>query len=160
MIAIVALLVVANPDDARLHAAVLEAIRDEIAFGIEATIDKDIVRYMETVPADYRIAEDDGTITDRDALRAKQLQAWSIIPRTNALEIHVLDLKVGCDGQCAQVKTDQRWDRQMIGRDGVTEFNIVTTQLHDERWEVRDGRWIQVAIEELGGTTTVDGKPY
>ena len=34
--------------------AVTEAIRDEIDYGIEATIDQDIVRYMETVPEDYR----------------------------------------------------------------------------------------------------------
>lgn len=147
-------------DDVAIHAAVLEAIRDEIAFGIEATVEKDIGRYMETVPADFRIVEDDGSVTDRDMLRAKQLQAWAIIPRTNALTINVLDLKVGCEGQCATVKTDQTWDRQMLGRDGAAEFNVVTTQLHVEQWEVRDGRWLQVAIEELGGTTTVDGKPY
>jgi hypothetical protein len=93
-------------------------------------------------------------------LKAKQLQAWAIIPRTNALEVIVTDLEVGCDGQCATARTDQRWDRQMMGRDGVSEFNIVTTQKHIEKWEVRNGRWLQVSIEELGGTTTVDGKPY
>ncbi len=148
------------PDEGQLQAAVAEAIRDEIQYGIEATIEKDIDRYMEGVPQDLRILEDDGTVTDWSGLRAKQLQAWEIIPRTNSLVIDVIDLEVGCEGQCATVKTDQRWDRQMIGRDGVTEFNIVTTQQHIELWEVRDSRWVQVRIEELGGTTTVDGKPY
>ncbi|MBL8771868.1 MAG: hypothetical protein JNK30_10845 [Phenylobacterium sp.] len=140
--------------------AVREAIEDEIDFGVHATIDKDIDRYMETVPADYRIVEDDGSITDRAALRARQLQAWSIITRTHALRIDVTRVEVGCDGHCATAWTDQRWDRQMLGRDGRTEFNVVTTQKHVERWEARDSRWIQVSIEELGGETLVDGKPY
>ena len=29
-----------------------------------------------------------------------------------------------------------------------------------ERWELRDSRWVAVSIKELGGTVTVDGKPY
>ena len=143
-----------------LQAAVEEAIRDEIEFGIDATIDQDIGRYMETVPADYRIVEEDGTITDRDTLRARQVQAWAIIPRTNSLAIEVTRVEVGCEGACATVWTDQRWDRQMIGRDGSSEHNVVTTQRHVEGWEARDARWIQVSIDELGGTVTVDGQPY
>lgn len=157
---IFALALLAAPDPDLLTQAVRQAIEDEIDHGLEATIDKDIDRYMEGVPADYRIVEDDGSITDRDALRAKQLQAWAIIPRTNSLEVEVTGIEVGRDGECATVTTDQKWDRQMLGRDGVTEFNVVTTQKHVERWEARDSRWIQVSIEELAGTTTVDGKPY
>ena len=113
-----------------------------------------------SVPDDYRIVEDDGSITDRDTLRANQLRAWAIIPRTNALTIDVTRVEVGCEGQCATVWTDQRWDRQMMGRDGRSEHNVVTTQRHEERWEVRGSRWIQTVIVELGGTTTVDGQPY
>lgn len=146
--------------DPRLQKAVAEAIEDEIEYGIEATKDQDMDRYMEGVPADYRIVEDDGSITDRDRLRAKQTEAWAIIPRTNSLTIEVTKVEVGCDGECATAWTDQRWDRQMLGRDGVTEFNVVTTQKHRERWEQRDSRWLQISIDELGGTTTVDGKPY
>ncbi|HST36044.1 MAG TPA: hypothetical protein VLK25_05390 [Allosphingosinicella sp.] len=146
--------------DARLQHAVTQAIRDEIEYGIDATIDQDIERYMETVPEDYRIVEDDGSITDREALRRNQLQAWAIIPRTNALAIDVTRVEVGCDGECATVWTDQRWDRQMLGRDGASQHNVVTTQRHRERWEVRNSRWINTNIEELGGTVTVDGQPY
>ncbi len=140
--------------------AVAEAIRDEIDYGISATRDQDMDRYMEGVPADYRIVEDDGSITDRETLRAKQLQAWAIIRRTNALDIDITAIEVGCDRACATVWTDQKWDRQMLGRDGTSEFNVVTTQKHIEKWEQRDSRWIQISIDELGGTTTVDGKPY
>ena len=153
-------LATATVPDTLLHEAVAEAIRDEIAYGIEATVDQNIERYMETVPDDYRIVEDDGSITDRDTLRANQLRAWAIIPRTNALTIDVTRVEVGCEGQCATVWTDQRWDRQMMGRDGRSEHIVVTTQRHEERWEVRGSRWIQTVIVELGGTTTVDGQPY
>ena len=48
----------------------------------------------------------------------------------------------------------------MLGKDGVTIFNVVTTQKHSEKWELRGSRWVQIDIEELGGTTMVDGKPY
>lgn len=142
-----------------IEAATRQAIEDEIDHGIDATKDKNIDVYMETVPADYRIVESDGSITDREMLRAKQLQAWAIIPRTNALEIDVERVVVGCDGECATVWTDQRWDRQMIGRDGESEHNVVTTQKHEERWQLRDSRWIQTDIKELGGVILVDGKP-
>ncbi len=155
-----ALLLSAGAADATLHRAVTEAIEDEIEYGIEATIAQDIERYMETVPDDYRIVEDDGTITDRDALRRNQLQAWSIILRTNTLSIDITRVDVGCEGQCATVWTDQRWDRQMRGRDGVSEHNVVTTQQRQEQWEQRDARWVNTDIIELGGTVTVDGETY
>jgi hypothetical protein len=148
------------PDEARLTRAVTQAIGDEIQHGILATKTKDMDLYMETVPDDYRIVEDDGSITDKAALREKQMQAWALITRTNALEIEITGFTLGCGGECALVKTDQRWDRQMLGKDGVSEFNVVTTQAHDERWELRGSRWIQTDIKELGGTTMVDGKPY
>lgn len=142
-----------------LETAIREAIEDEIEYGAEATVEQDIERYMEGVPADYRIVEEDGSITDREALRAKQLRAWAIIPRTNRLEILVTDIEVGCEGHCAIVWTDQSWDRQMLGRDGTSEHNVVTTQRHRETWEERDSRWINTDIVELGGTVTVDGEP-
>ena len=153
-------LLLMNAEQLQQHAAVLEAIRDEIQYGIEATIAEDIDRYMEGVPADLSIREDDGSVTDWAALKAKQLQAWEIITRTNLLTINVTALEVGCGGTCVTARTDQHWDRQMLGKDGVTEFNIVTTQKHVEHWEERNSRWVQVSIEELGGTTRVDGKPY
>lgn len=148
------------PDEARLTHAVRHAIADEIQHGILATTSKDMDLYMEGVPDDYRIVEDDGSITDKAALRAKQTQAWALITRTNALDIAVTGFALGCGGTCAIVKTDQRWDRQMLGKDGVTEHNVVTTQRHDERWELRGSRWIQTDIKELGGTVMVDGEVY
>lgn len=159
MIGAFLMLALAIPDEALLTLAVREAIADENAHGASATKAKDIDQYMEGVPDDYRIVEDDGSITDRARLREKQMQAWALITRTNRLEIAITDLKLGCGGDCALVTSDQLWDRQMLGKDGATEFNVVTTQRHNERWELRGSRWRQTFIEELGGTVTVDGKP-
>ena len=150
----------AIPDEDLLASAVREAIADEIDFGISATKDQDMDRYMEGVPEDYRIVEEDGSITDRARLRDLQTQAWALIRRTNALDIAITGFRLGCGGTCAEVETDQRWDRQMTGRDGVSEHNVVTTQRHKERWELRESRWVQTGIEELGGTVMVDGEVY
>ena len=48
----------------------------------------------------------------------------------------------------------------MTGRDGKSEHVVVTTQKHIEQWALRGSRWVQTGIEELGGTTVVDGKVY
>lgn len=157
---VLGLLLASTMSDPLLSRAIHDAIRDEIEFGIDATRDRDIERYMETVPDDYRIVEDDGSVTTKKALRTNQLRAWSIISRTNALTQDITGFQLGCAGQCATVWTAQRWDRQMLGRDGKSEHNVVTTQDHEERWELRGSRWINVTIKELGGTTLVDGKSY
>lgn len=146
--------------DPLLETAIKEAIEDEIQIGLEATSTKNIDLYMDGVPDDVRIVEEDGTITDKARLREMQLQAWSIIPKTNSNSMTVTDLEVGCDGECATVWTDQRWDRQMLSRDGETEHNVVTTQAHREHWELRDSRWRNIETIELGGTVTVDGEAY
>lgn len=153
-------LLLADIEGLQQRAAVREAIRDKIQYGVETTIAEDIDRYMEGVPQDLRILGGDGSVTDWGALKAKQLQAWDVITRKNLLEIDVTGLEVGCNSTCATAATDQRWERKMIGKDGVTEFNIVTTQKHIEAWEIRHSRWAQVSIEGLGGTTLVDGGPY
>jgi hypothetical protein len=148
------------PDKARLTRAVRQAVEGEIGFVNSAIAHKNMDLYMQVVPDDYRIEEDDGTVTDKARLREKQTASWALIQRTNHIAVKVTDFKLGCGGACAFVKTDQKWDRQMIGRDGVTEFNVVTTQQHNEKWELRGSRWQQTFIEELGGTTMVDGKLY
>lgn len=160
MFASLLMLATAAPPDALLENAVKEAIQDEIEQTNHAVATKDMALYMEQVPDDYRQVEDDGSVTDKAALQAMQEQAWAVIPRTNRIEISITGFELGCGGECATVRTDQLWDRQMLSRDGTSEHNVVTTQQHVERWELRGSRWINVSIEELGGTVTVDGEPY
>lgn len=147
------------PDEARLQKAVLRAIQDETGHVSSAIKRKDMDQYMDAVPNDYRIEEDDGSVTDKTGLRAKQTQAWALITRTNRIDMTFSEIRLGCGGECAFVKSRQRWDRQMLGRDGVTEFNVVTTQDHEEKWALQGSRWRQTFIKELGGTVLVDGKP-
>lgn len=149
-----------DPHEPRLVEAVREAIQDEIDHGLSATRNKDIEQYMEQVPDDYRQIAPDGSVIDKAALRAMQLQAWSIIARTNRLEMRITSIELGCAGECATVLTEQLWDRQMLGRDGTSEHNVVTTQRHRELWELAGSRWINRKLEELGGTITVDGEAY
>lgn len=149
----------AVPDRELLSAAIYRAIGDEITHGILATKTKNMDLYMETVPDDYRQVEEDGSITDKAGLRRMQEQALAIIPRTNRLDIAITGFQLGCDGETATVWTNQLWDRQMLGRDGTTEHNVVTTQKHLEEWALAGSRWINRSLEELGGTITVDGKP-
>lgn len=148
----------AEPDGAMLRQAVHEALTDEIQHGLSATRDQDMDAYLARIPDDYFHIEEDGRRVDKAALRAMQEQAWAIIPRTNRIEQAITGFELSCDGQTATIWTDQLWDRQMLGRDGETEFNIVTTQMHREIWRETNDGWQNVSLEELGGTLTIDGE--
>ena len=67
-------LLLADIEGLQQRAAVREAIRDKIQYGVETTIAEDIDRYMEGVPQDLRILGGDGSVTDWGALKAKQLR--------------------------------------------------------------------------------------
>jgi hypothetical protein len=136
------------------------AIDQEIRKGVKATIAEDIDAFMDGVPDDYRIVEDDGSITDKAALREHALRSWAIIERTIALTITIdrIDVDPSCDG--ALVRTSQRWERLMRRRDDSGADTVLTTQKHEERWRLKAGRWYNYEIKELGGEIFVNGEPY
>jgi hypothetical protein len=136
------------------------AIDAELQKGAQATIDEDIEAYMDGVPADYRIAETDGSVTDRATLRANALRSWAVIDRTIGLGVRIdqIDLEAGC--QAARVMTSQRWERVMRRPDDSGSDTVLTTQTHEERWRLTDGRWYNFEIKELGGEIFVNGEPY
>jgi hypothetical protein len=72
----------------------------------------------------------------------------------------VTKVTLGRGGDCATVWTDQRWDRQMLGKDGTSEHVVVTTQKHIEQWKLAGSRWVNSEIVELGGTVMVDGERW
>ena len=74
------------PDKPPIDQAVFEAIQDEIEYGLEASREQDIERYMEGVPADTRIVEEDGSIIGRDQLKEIKRKEWTIIPKTKFLD--------------------------------------------------------------------------
>lgn len=133
------------------------AIESQIMRSLEATRTEDIDAYMKGIPSDLVLREDDGRISTAADLRADVLQQWSIIERTNAIETTIDRFEMNRDGS-ATVWTSSRWDRTMIGRDGVTRFNVVTTQKHREVWRRRGLQWYNYEIEELGGQRWIDGE--
>lgn len=136
------------------------AIDAEIQKGVQATIDEDIDAYMDGVPDDYRIVEDDGSITDKAALREHALRSWAIIDRTIDLSITLDSIDVAASCTDATVMTSQRWERMMRRRDDSGSDTVLTTQKHEERWRLKDGRWYNYEIKELGGEIFINGEPY
>ena len=131
-------------------------IEASIQRSLAATRIEDIDAYMAEIPRDLVLHQDDGTTTDYAALRADVLQQWSIIEKTNSLETTIDRFELEPDGT-ALVWTSGRWERVMLGRDGVSRHIVLTTQTHKETWRCRDGRWFNLDIEELGGQVWVDG---
>jgi hypothetical protein len=143
-----------NEDDIRA------AIEKEIQKGVKATIAEDIDAFMDGVPDDYRIVEDDGSITDKAALRDHALRGWAIIDKTTELKITINSVDVGSGCDEALVRTSQRWERLMRRRDDSGADTVLTTQEHEERWRLRNGRWYNYEIKELGGRIFINGEPY
>ena len=139
---------------------VRRAIEAEIRKGVEATRREDIDAFMDGVPDDFRIVEDDGSITDKAKLRELTLQKWAIIDRTISLDISIDSLDVAPPCREATVRTSQRWERVMRRRDGVGTDVVLTTQKHVELWRRSGGRWLNYDITELGGDIFVNGEPY
>lgn len=140
--------------------AARSAIEAEIQKGINATKDEDIDAFMDGVPDDFKIVEDDGSITDKAKLRALTLQKWAIIDKTLSLEIKIDSFEFGSTCDEAIVRTSQRWERVMRRRDGVGTDVVLTTQKHIESWRAVSGCWYNYDIKELGGKIFVNGKPY
>lgn len=136
------------------------AIDFEIRKGVEATIEEDIDAYMDGVPDDYRIVEDDGSVTDKAALREHALRSWAVIDRTIDLKISIDSIAVGPPCDEAVVMTSQRWERIMRRRDDSGADTVLTTQKHEERWRLKGGRWFNYEIIELGGEIFINGEPY
>ena len=140
--------------------AVRAAIDGEIQQGVKATIEEDIDAYMDGVPDDYRIVEDDGAIKDKTALREHALRSWAIIDETIDLVITLDSIEVAPACDEATVITSQRWERMMRRRDDSGSDNVVTTQKHEERWRRKGRRWYNYEIKELGGEIFINGEPY
>ncbi len=136
------------------------AIDAEIQKGVKSTIEEDIGAYMDGIPDDYRVVEDDGSITDKAALREHALRSWAIIDKTIDLTITIGSLEPGPNCDEALVQTSQRWERIMRRRDDSGADTVLTTQEHEERWRLKDGRWHNYEIKELGGQIFINGEPY
>ena len=140
-------------------AAVRSEIEAQIALSIDATRRQDIDAFMAGFAPELAVVASDGDQGSLADLRANTLRDWAIIPRTRDIWMRIDSLgPVGPD--TAVVYTDQRWDRLMLERDGVTRDTVVTTQKHRELWRLTTAGWRRGRVTELGGTVVVNGKPY
>ena len=147
----------ATPDNSA--SAVQTAIQTEIDRSLDATRRKDINTFIDGFVPDFLVITPEGSRITRDTLRTNTLRDWAIIPATRDLWMRIDSVgPVGSDS--AVVYTDQRWDRLMLHRDGVTRDTVVTTQKHREVWRMTGGRWRRAEVKELGGTVEVNGKPF
>ena len=134
------------------------SIQNQIDRSVQATRVKDINTYMDCIPSDWTLKDEQGATIARDELRKNILRDWSIIPRTLAIETKIDSLEV--HGTEATVYTSQRWERQMLERNGNTVDTVLTTQRHRETWRKTARGWMGYDVKELGGEVFVNGKPY
>jgi hypothetical protein len=139
--------------------AVRSQIEAQIARSLDATRRQDIDAFMAGFAPDLEIIADDGDQGALAELRAHTLRDWAIIPATRDIWMRI-DSMGPVGGDTAVVYTDQRWDRLMLERDGVTRDTVVTTQKHRELWRRTRAGWQRSRVKELGGTVMVNGKPY
>ncbi|MDO1502312.1 hypothetical protein Q2T40_19430 [Winogradskyella maritima] len=134
-------------------------IQNEINTMIEAVNKKDIKTYMEKMPLDFIIYDENGEIITREKQRERALRDWSIIKKTlnNQMNIDSIDYT---SRDSLYVYTSQRWERLMFQRDGITTDTVLTTQKHKELWKKGKLGWIGYDIEELGGNIFINGKKY
>ncbi len=120
-----------------------------------ATAEQDIEAYMAELPAEFVIRDTSGAVITREQQRAEVLRDWSIIPRTLSLSVSLDALELR--GETAIASTDQRWEREMLRRDGAGVDTVLTTRRHRETWRRFSGRWFPCEIEELDGEVFVNG---
>ena len=140
--------------------AIREKINDARQRGVEATRNEDIDLYMDGIPDDFRVEEDDGTVNTKEQLRQYALRNWAVIDRTLELSVTITSLNINSNCNEAQVFTDQRWERIMQRPDNSGTDVILTTQKHEEEWRLVENNWFNYNIKELGGEVFVNGEPY
>jgi hypothetical protein len=138
--------------------AVRAEIQRQLDRSVEAARTKDIESYMDCIPQDFSLKDEQGGTISREQLRENILRDWSIIPKTLAIETKIDSLQV--QGSEATVLTSQRWEREMLERDGKTVDTVLTIQKHRETWRKTQRGWMPYEIKELGGEVFVNGKPY
>lgn len=139
--------------------AIHKSIQHEIDTLILAVNTKNIALYMKKMPVDFVIYDNNGEIISREQQRENALRDWSIIDTTlnNKMIIDSIDF---LSNDSIYVYTNQRWERIMFRRDGVTTDTVLTTQKHKELWKKKNQQWIGYDVKELGGKIYLNGKEY
>lgn len=124
----------------------------------EAVTTKNINSYMDLLPEDFIIKDQNGAIISREKQRAYTLRDWSIIDTTLHNRFVVDSIRTFGDSVLAY--TSQQWERIMFRQDHITKDTILTTQKHLETWKKTSKGWLNYTVAELGGSIWINGKLY
>ncbi len=125
---------------------------------VKAVNTKNIALYMQGIPEDFQIKDENGGLITKEMQRKFILRDWAIIDTTLSNSYVVDSLKIR--GDSAVAITSQAWKRIMFRKDGITTDTVLTTQVHREVWRRTKNTWRSYRIEELGGTIFLNGKEY
>ncbi len=127
-----------------------EAIRLEIQAAlnqcVKAVTTKNIGLYMQGIPEDFQIKDENGGIITKEMQRKFILRDWASIDTTLSNSYVVDSLKIRVDSVVAM--TSQVWKRSMFRKDGFTADTVLTTQVHREVWRRTKNTWHNYRIEE------------
>ena len=133
-------------------------IQNQLDKCVKAVATKDIELYMDLIPEDFVIYDENGEIISREKQKEYTIRDWSIIDQTLSNKYTADSIKI--NGDSAIVFTSQRWERLMFQRDGKTTDTVVTTQKHIETWKKTKKGWLSYDVKELGGQVFINGKEY
>ncbi|MBL7870050.1 MAG: hypothetical protein JNM78_00455 [Cyclobacteriaceae bacterium] len=142
----------------RIELAIEKEIQKQLDKCVHAVNTKNIDSYMDLLPIDFVIYDQNGEIISREQQRVYTLRDWAIIDVTLNNMYKVDSIQVFGDSVIAY--TSQRWERLMFQRDGITKDTVLTTQRHFETWKKTTFGWLNYGVKELGGEIFINGELY
>lgn len=142
----------------RIELAIEIEIQKQLDKCVHAVSTKNIDEYMDLLPKDFVIYDQNGEVISREQQRAYTLRDWAIIDATLSNVYKVDSIRAYGDSVIAY--TSQRWERLMFQRDGKTKDTVLTTQKHLETWKKTPVGWLNYDVKELGGEIFINGKLY
>ncbi len=133
-------------------------IQEQLNKCVEAVNSKDIELYMDQIPDDFVIYDDQGELITREKQKAYVLRDWAIIDTTLSNRFWVDSLQLM--GDSAIAFTSQKWERMMFRPDGINTDTVLTTQKHRETWKKTAKGWLNYDVKELGGEIYINGLKY
>ena len=140
-------------------ASIKITILNEIEEGIKATRTKDIDQYMNQIPDDLVLKDENGGLISKIELRKYALRDWAIIDTTLNIEMNIDSIQY-LKKDSVIVYTFQIWERKMFQKDGIATDTVLTTQKHRETWKKNIEGWFAYYVEELGGEIFLNGVKY
>ncbi len=146
-----------DPDDP-YTTHVWREVQAVIDYGLAATRDKDLNRYMNIIPPGIIVELANGERLGREDLREHLLEQWEYV--SAMLEVHMEIESLEAVEDRAVVYTAQRYRRRVHFMLGGPEDELFSTRRHRGRWQRLPVGWRCVMVVDLGGETYVNGRCY